>query len=102
MNQYRCETCKNRKGVYDIPFCDCWDKKIPITKYGMDLISHIGCTKYGMDLISHIGCSSHSDFQSERDKVLDILDEWLNSDDHLSLYKWEVREKIRELRQAGE
>jgi hypothetical protein len=89
MNQYRCETCKNRKGVYDIPFCDCWDKKIPITKYGMDLISHIGC-------------SSHSDFQSERDKVLDILDEWLNSDDHLSLYKWEVREKIRELRQAGE
>ena len=38
----------------------------------------------------------------ERDKVLDILDEWLNSDDHLSLYKWEVREKIRELRQAGE
>ena len=42
------------------------------------------------------------DIQSERDKVLDILDEWLNSDDHLSLYKWEVREKIRELRQAGE
>ena len=40
--------------------------------------------------------------KSERDKVLDILDEWLNSDDHVSLYKWEVREKIRELRQAGE
>ena len=43
-----------------------------------------------------------SPYQSEWDKVLDILDEWLNSDDHLSLYKWEVREKIRELRQAGE
>ena len=55
MNQYRCETCKNRKGVYDIPFCDCWDKKIPITKYGMDLISHIGC-------------SSHSDFQNQSER----------------------------------
>ena len=31
--------------------------------------------------------------------VLDILDEWLNGDDHLTLFKWEVREKIRELRQ---
>jgi len=36
--------------------------------------------------------------EREREKVLDILDEWLNSDDHLSLYKWEVREKIREIR----
>lgn len=36
--------------------------------------------------------------ESARDKVLEYLDEWLNSDDHLSLYKWEVREKIRELR----
>ena len=48
------------------------------------------------DLIAYL------EIQSRRDKVLDILDEWLNSDDHLSLYKWEVREKIRELRQAGE
>jgi len=47
------------------------------------------------DLIAYL------EIQSRRDKVLDILDEWLNSDDHLSLYKWEVREKIRELRQAG-
>ena len=39
---------------------------------------------------------------SERDQVLDILDEWLNSDDHLSLFKWEVREKIRELRKEPE
>ena len=66
MNQYRCETCKNRKGVYDIPFCDCWDKKIPITKYGMDLISHIGC-------------ASHSDFQSERDTVLERLHIWFEN-----------------------
>jgi hypothetical protein len=53
------------------------------------------------DRINVIKTRSHP-YQSERDKVLDILDEWLNSDDHLSLYKWEVREKIRELRQAGE
>ncbi len=33
-----------------------------------------------------------------REDVLDIFDEFLNSDDHLTLYKWEVREKIRTLR----
>ena len=63
------------------------------------------------DVIEYFGfccpfCQDHmvrdDTHQSERDTVLDILDEWLNSDDHLSLYKWEVREKIRELRQAGE
>jgi hypothetical protein len=37
-----------------------------------------------------------------REKVLDIFDEFLNSDDHLTLYKWEVREKIRTLRTGGE
>ena len=36
--------------------------------------------------------------KAEREQVLDAIDEWLNSDDHLSLYKWEVREKIRSLR----
>ena len=36
-----------------------------------------------------------------REKVLDIFDEFLNSDDHLTLYKWEVRERIRTLRTEG-
>ena len=36
--------------------------------------------------------------KAEREKVLDALEEFLNSDDHLSLFKWEVREQIRSLR----
>ena len=49
----RCETCKNRKGHYDIPFCDFWDKTIPITKYGMDLIDHIGCASHSDAPLTH-------------------------------------------------
>ena len=36
--------------------------------------------------------------KDEREQVLDVLEEFLNSDDHLSLFKWEVREQIRYLR----
>jgi len=36
-----------------------------------------------------------------REDVLDIFDVFLNSDDRLTLYKWEVREKIRTLRTEG-
>jgi hypothetical protein len=37
-----------------------------------------------------------------REDVLDIFDEFLNSDAHLTLYKWEIREKIRSLRTGGD
>lgn len=36
--------------------------------------------------------------KAEREQVLDVLEEFLNSDDHLSIFKWEVREQIRSLR----
>lgn len=36
--------------------------------------------------------------KDEREQVLNALEEFLNSDDHLSLFKWEVREQIRSLR----
>jgi len=60
MNQYRCETCKHRFTP------DYWKD---------------GCNRFGktfmsddeMRFISTYGCASHSDYQSERDKVLDIL-----------------------------
>ena len=42
----RCETCNNWKGYYDVPFCKYWDDKIPISKYGMDLISRVGCASH--------------------------------------------------------
>ena len=41
-----CSTCPEWKGQYDVPFCKYWDTKIPITKYGLDLISHIGCLSH--------------------------------------------------------
>ena len=44
----------------------------------------------------------HTTTPSEREQVLDMLDEWLNSDNCLTLFKWEVREKIRELRSPSE
>jgi len=58
MNQYRCETCKHRFTP------DYWKD---------------GCNRFGktfmsddeMRFISTYGCSSHSDYQSERDTVLD-------------------------------
>ena len=55
----RCETCDHWKGHYDVPFCKFWDDKIPITKYGVDLISHIGC-------------ASHSSATSEQ-RIADVI-----------------------------
>jgi len=60
MNQYRCETCKHRFTP------DYWKD---------------GCNRFGktfmsddeMRFISTYGCASHSDYQSERDKVLDAV-----------------------------
>ena len=49
----RCETCKNWKGHWDVPFCKYWDDKIPITKYGMDLISHVGCASHISEQSTH-------------------------------------------------
>ena len=58
MNQYRCETCEHRFTP------DYWKD---------------GCNRFGKTFVSDdemrfiftYGCASHSDFQSERDKVLD-------------------------------
>ena len=59
MNQYRCETCKN-KGCYH-HFSN-W--KGEIKKYKKS-------AHYAHGFTAEYGCASHSDFQSERDKVLD-------------------------------
>lgn len=34
--------------------------------------------------------------------MLDYLDEWVNSGENLTLFKWELREELRKLRQQGE
>ena len=55
MNQYRCETCKNRKTIYGEYACEVVSRKM---------------TKCFYEWVTKVGCASHSDFQSERDKVL--------------------------------
>ena len=59
MNQYRCETCKNcSKNPNDDYFCLVTNDEIDFTDF-----NHT----------ARVGCASHSDFQNERDKVLDEL-----------------------------
>ena len=80
MNQYRCETCQKK---------DCCLKD--------DLQSQFFSTQ--------MGCASHSDFQSEREKVLDELAKWVREYD--TMYYGDdmpvdiIRDKLEELR-AGE
>jgi hypothetical protein len=48
MNQYRCETCKNRKTVYGEYACEVVSRKM---------------TKCFYEWVNKVGCASHSDFQ---------------------------------------
>jgi hypothetical protein len=88
MNQYRCETCQKRAGKL---ICNTF-----VNEANGDISGVLWST-------SIIGCASHSDFQSERDKVLDELQRW-----GMGYYGYEVnvatlQAKIKELRQqAGE
>ena len=52
MNQYRCETCKNRKTIYGEYACEVVSRKM---------------TKCFYEWVTKVGCASHSDFQCERD-----------------------------------
>jgi hypothetical protein len=66
MNQYRCEICK------------LWDYHCPL--YG----GKIKSLENVIEAMAIVGCASHSDFQSERDKVLDELErlyQLYNNDD---------------------
>jgi hypothetical protein len=58
MNQYRCETCKHH--LYDM----------------REEADMCGVTKWFMtgslwSFIENVGCVSHSDFQNQREKILD-------------------------------
>ena len=97
MNQYRCETCDkdcvyaNQTPTDELFYCQ---------KFEYDWVRKFTSVK---------GCTSHSNFQSERDKVLDgdwVRDkffEWVNSRERPpSLYACEQQwKKLAELRQKG-
>jgi hypothetical protein len=67
MNQYRCETCKHlEKDFVDWgfdPYCHGFGNHIQGAKISLEI----------WEWIKRYGCASHSDFQSERDMVLDKL-----------------------------
>jgi hypothetical protein len=97
MNQYRCETCDkdcvyaNQTPTDELFYCQ---------KFEYDWVRKFTSVK---------GCTSHSNFQSERDKVLDgdwVRDkffEWVNSRERPpSLYACEQQwKKLVELRQKA-
>jgi hypothetical protein len=94
-NKYRCETCGYYQ-THHIKSCDLIERMLDTGEIA---------------LISKLGCASHSDFQSERDKVLDELDTYLDVElERASQFNamrnfalLEVKRKIKEPRQqAGE
>ena len=85
MNQYRCETCKNRKTIYGEYACEVVSRKM---------------TKCFYEWVTKVGCASHSDFQSERDKMLDELEKRITEEELVFLFT--ILGYIKELRQAGE
>jgi hypothetical protein len=97
MNQYRCETCKYFEetiGTLQLGYCNKDGKRITHYLYLQDTMT-----------IDRFGCASHSDFQSERDK-LDELENWLDEqvprmDLEHPFYECKTRtkKKIAELRQ---
>jgi hypothetical protein len=88
MNQYRCETCGYYQ-THHINMCDIVERLLNAGE---------------ITLISKIGCASHSDFQSERDKLAE-LEQW--AWDNRSVFFNNnaynpLLEKLKELRKAGE
>jgi len=134
MNQYRCETCNHFVGKManyfgvDQPFC----KNPKMIEYFKSLPKDPGCTpdhqscwipshiiregdlnfaplsKYDVERIGVLGCASHSDFQSERDKVLDELIDTIKEDftedfdGDLIITYGDFLFNVNSLRQAGE
>ena len=103
MNQYRCETCKNRKTIYGEYACEVVSRKM---------------TKCFYEWVTKVGCASHSDFQSERETVLgdehyrnalSLCDNLLvhledNDITYLQIKKTValVKKELQKFRQAGE
>ena len=99
MDEYRCETCKDNS-------CEFHKSKKSISYMGSPITGIVH------DFTLQKGCASHSDFQSERDKVLDkwqILRDWLQSADcgmfcspQIIEWKMDDIDTLEKLREAGE
>ncbi len=90
-SQYRCETCKKPHKVPD----------------GVSRHRHFFCCVEVMPYNTAIstemrGGVSHSDFQSEREKVLDELDKWIDEYSSGIIHGQNIKDKLKELRKGGE
>ena len=104
MNQYRCETCKHYHDETKDQYGMCYAESAHREAMYNNTYDHV--VKYG--------CASHSDFQSERDRLLDELithykkvieDGKGVTYNHPINYQWMyggVVKYLEELRQAGE
>jgi len=89
MNQYRCETCEHRFTP------DYWKD---------------GCNRFGktfmsddeMRFVSTYGCASHSDFQNQRDRVLDEVLQLPQRREQPNGSMYIYVDDVKELRQVGE
>jgi len=90
-NQYRCETCKKEHHYADMGY-----RSQVLICEGEEL--SINCENF----TECRGCASHSDFQSERDKVLDDLTEWVKNWIWYDMPCKDILKKIEEFQQAGE
>jgi len=78
MNQYRCETCEHMKthtSKGGLPF----EERCEVSGYPPR-------DKIFENKLACVGCASHSDFQSERDKVLDKFKDCIMRVDLLKKY----------------
>ena len=104
MNQYRCETCMNLKCIWNHENPHAYSGIFPKRKKTL-------AAAWANNFMVKVGCASHSNFQRERDKVLDELDMYLDGElERASQFNamgtfalLEVKRKIKGLRQkAGE
>jgi hypothetical protein len=70
MNQYRCETCKFLVNKNWAGSGDCSNPKLdePIWMHK----SASGYDDGAVVIIAQLGCASHSDFQNQKEKVLEV------------------------------
>jgi len=99
MNQYRCETCGFKQNL--------GDDETPV--YYCNKAAEINVIlQCPMADAEFMGCASHSDFQSERDKVLDKFEAFAkyvytqSTDSQLCDSALSIRDEIKELRQVKE
>ena len=95
MNQYRCETCYNAKCI--------WNHENPHAYSGCFQHRNLTFASYwANNFMEKVGCASHSDFQNQRDKVLDEVLQLPQRREQPNGSMYIYVDDVKELRQVGE